>query len=86
MKAIRHLLPLALVLFLVLTRADAQPISGPIIIERNTVPSVLAAALTPGGGSGLTIRQASLQGHSFEGAASTGLYFLGVEGDINGYG
>lgn len=86
MKAIRHLLPLALVLFLVLTRADAQPASGPIIIERNTVPSALAAALTPGENSGLTIRQASLQGHSLEGAASTGLYFLGVEGDVNGYG
>jgi hypothetical protein len=87
MKTLRHLLPLVLFLLLGLTRADAgQLTGGPILVERNTVPSSLASALVTGGNSGLTIRQASLQGHSTEFAASTGLYYLGSEGVNNGYG
>lgn len=77
---------MALALLLVLTNAGAQSISGPIIIEQNTDAAALAAALTSSGNSGLTIRQSTLQGHSGEGTASSGLYYLGLEGPNNGYG
>jgi len=77
---------MALALFSVLTNASAQPIAGPIIVERNTDAAALAAALTSSGNSGLTIRQSTLQGHSGEGTASSGLYYLGFEGANNGYG